>query len=273
VNRIVLALLLVLPSAALAQWKTVAPGVEYRHFVDSGRDIHVTRIDLLNQKLRVIASSEADRGLTVREFAKKRHAIVAINGDYFDKDMNPIGLAVGACGAWKGTRDTKREAVVAFGDGNRAHIDPEREVMDPPEPWIEAAVSGWPSIVVDCDARTSSELPGSDGFTRTAHPRTAVGLTFDRRQLVFVVADGRRANVPGLTLAELARFMADELSVCTALNLDGGGSTTMWVDGRIVNKPSDGFERPVADHLAIIASDDAVRCETIEVPMREATRK
>jgi exopolysaccharide biosynthesis protein len=66
-----------------------------------------------------------------------------------------------------------------------------------------------------------------------------------------VVADGRREGVPGLTLPELARLM-DDLGACTAVNLDGGGSSAMWVRDRIVNQPSDLIERPVANHLAVV---------------------
>jgi exopolysaccharide biosynthesis protein len=57
-----------------------------------------------------------------------------------------------------------------------------------------------------------------------------------------------------MTLPELAQFM-DELGACTALNLDGGGSSAMWVLDRIVNQPSDLVERPVANHLAVISID------------------
>lgn len=256
------------PLAAVDEWTDVAPGVHYRRYVERGRDIHVTRVDLANEAIRVIASTQADRGLRVSEFAKKRKALVAINADYFDSQFKPIGLAVGACGRWIETTDTAREGVVAFG-GKRARIIAQKEVMDPPEPWIDAAVSGWPMLVMGCEAFEATELPGSDAFTRAPHPRTAVGLTLDRQYLFLVVAEGRREGIPGLTLAELGEFMAEELGVCSAMNLDGGGSSAMWVDDRIVNSPSDGNERKVADHLAIILREDYAGCtdETKSVRM------
>jgi exopolysaccharide biosynthesis protein len=87
-------------------------------------------------------------------------------------------------------------------------------------------------------------------------------LSRDRKTLLIVVADGRRNGVRGLTLARLAQFMVEELGACTVMNLDGGGSSALWIDGRIVNQPSDGFERNVANHLAVIHARDEPRCDT-----------
>jgi len=70
------------------------------------------------------------------------------------------------------------------------------------------------------------------------------------------VADGRREGVPGLTLPELAALMV-ELGACTAVNLDGGGSTALWLRERIINQPSDGVERKVANHLGVIHRENA----------------
>ena len=253
-------LLFFLATAALAEdWKQVAPGVDYRRFRTESTDIHVARVDLTDN-LRVIATPESQRGLRVSEFAEKNHALVAINADYFDKEMKPIGLIVDACGAWEGTRDTTREGVVAVGDG-RAEIHPQKEVLEQPEEWMEAIVSGWPMIVKKCTALKASELPGSDAFTRAPHPRTAVGASRDRATLYFVVADGRREGVPGLTLSALARFMVEKLDVCAAMNLDGGGSSAMWIGDEIVNRPSDGEERRVANHLAVVHARDFIGCD------------
>jgi hypothetical protein len=79
------------------------------------------------------------------------------------------------------------------------------------------------------------------------HPRTAVGQTADGR-LLFVVADGRSSRSYGLTTWALARAMAD-LGAVTAMAFDGGGSSTLAFDGRLLNRPSDGYARPVATGL------------------------
>lgn len=81
-------------------------------------------------------------------------------------------------------------------------------------------------------------------------PRTAVGLTRDGR-ILLVVVDGRQTLSTGMSLLELALFLR-ELGAVTAMNLDGGGSSEMIVEGRIVNKPSDGKERRVGNGLAVV---------------------
>lgn len=270
--RILTIVVAVLAAAtAYADWQHVAPGVDYQEFAEGSMDVHVTRIDLTNDDLKVISTRESERGIKVSDFAKREKAIVAVNGDYFDSTFHPIGLTIGPCGQWIGTRDTTREGFLAVGDAT-ARISTQREVVDPPEQWMQAVVSGWPTLVRDCHALTSEELPGSNAFTRSPAPRTAVGLSQDGRTLYLVVADGRRAGVPGLTLAQLGSFMADRLNVCSAINLDGGGSTAMWVGNRIVNRPSDGVERPVGDHIAVVYRSDFVGCTPQDLAMISAAK-
>lgn len=232
----------------------MAPGVEYQRMTRGTIDAYVARVDLKNAKLRVIASEAGDRGLTVSEFAKKRNAIIAINADYFDEQQRPIGLARGACGTWtKGQKVGRKQGLVAVG---RKRAEIQQNTMKVKR-WMSGAVSGWPLINKDCAPLTA--LPGSDHFTLAPHPRTAVGLSKNGKTMYIVVTDGRREGVPGLTLPELATFM-DELGACTAMNLDGGGSSAMWVRDAVVNQPSDGVEREVGDHLAVIASSDFRGC-------------
>ena len=135
VRFVLLSLLLTL--SASAQWRAVAPGVDYRHIVRDTIDVHVARIDMKHPNTIVIATDRTERGLTVSEFAKKAKAIAAINGDYFD------------------------------------------------------------------------------------------------------------------------------LGVCEAMNLDGGGSSAMWIGDAIVNRPSDGAERKVGNHLAVVAAADYSGCPRI----------
>jgi exopolysaccharide biosynthesis protein len=247
-------------SALAADWKSIAPGLDYQEFAEGNIDVHVARIDLTSDNLMVVTTRESEKGLKVSDYAKKNKALVAINGDYFDDKFNPVGLTIGPCGQWANTKDTSREGIVAVGS-LRADIRKQSEVMDPPEDWIQTAISGWPILVKECTPLTATELPGSDVFTRSPHPRTAVGMTKDRKTLYLVVADGRRTGVPGMKLADLGTFMHDRLDACWAINLDGGGSSAMWVGDKVVNRPSDGVERRVADHLAVILKSDFAGCD------------
>ena len=94
-----------------------------------------------------------------------------------------------------------------------------------------------------------------DRFNTNRHPRTAAGRRADGT-VILLVADGRNALAAGLTMAELQQIMA-ALGCRDAINLDGGGSTTMVVRGAVVNHPSDNGqfdadgERPVANAIVI----------------------
>jgi exopolysaccharide biosynthesis protein len=89
------------------------------------------------------------------------------------------------------------------------------------------------------------------GFADARHPRTAVGVRADGR-ILLVTVDGRQPELSvGMTIAELATLLI-ELGAVEAVNMDGGGSTTMVVRGRVVNSPSDlTGERAVGDALLI----------------------
>ena len=67
------------------------------------------------------------------------------------------------------------------------------------------------------------------------NPRTAIGYTADN-DMIMVAVDGREGSSVGMTLMQLAGFMKS-LDCVNAMNLDGGGSTVMYVDGRVVNNP------------------------------------
>jgi len=232
-------------------WQPVAPGVEYRQVQRPGLDAHAVRVDLEASCVRVIASTASDRGLTVSGFAQRHSATAAVNGDYFDEQFDPVGFAMGDGVAWASASETpRRQEVVGLG-GRRVEIFPRSTPLREPEPWMTGAVSGWPMVVAQC--QPEPWLPGSDHFTRAPHPRTAVGLSDDGRKLLMLVADGRREGVPGPTLPELAELMV-EIGACTAVNLDGGGSSALWVLDRIVNQPSDGIERAVGNHLAVVTA-------------------
>ncbi|QOR66303.1 phosphodiester glycosidase family protein [Cytobacillus suaedae] len=91
-----------------------------------------------------------------------------------------------------------------------------------------------------------------------AHPRTAIGIKADGK-IFTIVLDGRSTNSVGMTLSELAVLMKD-LGAVDAITFDGGGSSTLAARQAgdqhvsVVNKPSDGFERSVANSLLFISN-------------------
>ncbi len=74
------------------------------------------------------------------------------------------------------------------------------------------------------------------GKARASNPRTAIGM-IDELHYVFVVSDGRTDESAGLSLSQLADFMKG-LGVTAAYNLDGGGSSTLYFNGQVINKPT-----------------------------------
>ncbi len=119
---------------------------------------------------------------------------------------------------------------------------------------VRQALGGLPEIVHDgrnvSAANADSEKVNS--YIRDEHhARTAIGVSREGRKVVLVVVNGDEKAIPGMTLSELTNLMV-RLGSYNALNLDGGGSSTMVVDGKIVNSPSDSTgERAVSNALVV----------------------
>jgi hypothetical protein len=116
-------------------------------------------------------------------------------------------------------------------------------------------IGGWPRILRDGEnvAGESATMEGTLSRNAEArHPRTAVGFSRDSSTLFVLTVDGRSENSGGMTLVELANVMR-ELGAWQAMNFDGGGSTTMVVEGKVVNHPSDKEgERAVGNALLVV---------------------
>ena len=90
----------------------------------------------------------------------------------------------------------------------------------------------------------------TDGKSKDRHPRSIIG--WNTEFLFLVVVDGRAPQVAvGMTYSELAK-LAQDLGCTEALNLDGGGSSTLWANGRVLNTPSDQAQRLVANALVLV---------------------
>jgi hypothetical protein len=121
---------------------------------------------------------------------------------------------------------------------------------------ITELIGGWPRLVRDgrsvFTALGFPENPGAAVFAKR-HPRSGIGFSRDGRILYFVTVDGRQNNSAGMSLPEFAKLMVS-LGIAQGLNLDGGGSTTLVVNGEVVNSPSDPTgERPVGNCLLLYA--------------------
>ncbi len=121
---------------------------------------------------------------------------------------------------------------------------------------VVLAIGGTPRILRN--GKISIEISAehvAEGFSTTRHPRTAIGLSKDRKTLYIVTVDGRQPALSiGVSLKDLAKYLKG-IGAWDALNLDGGGSTTMWVRGNVVNSPSDAAgPRTVSNALLIVST-------------------
>jgi hypothetical protein len=120
--------------------------------------------------------------------------------------------------------------------------------------WPQLAVGGWPRVVQGGRnvAPLADSLEGTfPRFSAARHPRSAIALSADSSQLLLVVVDGRRPWSVGMSLAELGDALL-ALGASEGMNLDGGGSSVLWLDGAVVNHPSDpAGERAVGNALVV----------------------
>jgi hypothetical protein len=117
----------------------------------------------------------------------------------------------------------------------------------------KTAIGGGPLLVRD-GRRQKIILPAMESYEYTSmverHPRTAVG--WNKEYYFLVEVDGRQKNLSvGMTLEELSAYLV-KLGCEMAMNLDGGGSATLWYDGKVQNRPCDGYERPIANSLIVV---------------------
>lgn len=268
-------LLLLGSASALAEdvWTGPYAGVRHLHRTDGRNDLHAMVVDLGAAEISFVATRPEDRGLPVGDFARKYGAEIAFNANYFDGGYRPCGMAAGDGVSWGDSYEEQCNASIGLGRLNEALAFDSSEVLRGPfpEPWMTDVVSGKPWLVRDGVVQGGWVAPG---HIEGHHPRTAIGLSRDRRTLFVVVADGRQRGARGLDGNELASLLS-ELGAWDALNLDGGGSSELWVrrEGGTQNHPSDGRGRGVGNHLGIRVtrrtSFYAARVRAV-TPLREA---
>ena len=174
-------------------------------------------------------------------------------------DTTVAGVAIPFDGAvviaGRAASDSVRDALLALRPGDTVSLSVSITPRHPRD-----AVGGRPRLVRDSAIVSDVDSVGGAGFATTRHPRTAVGIRADGRVLLVVVDGRQKPYSDGMTLRELANLML-ALGARDAINLDGGGSTTLvYVDAprngslRVANKPSDQQgERAVGNALGVIS--------------------
>jgi exopolysaccharide biosynthesis protein len=220
----------------------------------------------VNQRKKNHFSVAAEKQLlrNTSDFGKSAKAIAALNGTFFDiknggsvdyirsngQEINSTRLN------GKGERAVHQKAALLINKGKLSIAT-----------WD--GTNGWEQNIKADDIMVSGPLllrnnmnvlvPDTGSLVKLRHPRTAVAKV--KNKILLVAVDGRSETGSGMSLSELASFL-HWLHATDGINLDGGGSTTLWVDSRsvqgIVNHPSDnqkpdrkGDERKVANALLV----------------------
>ncbi|MBB3194823.1 phosphodiester glycosidase family protein [Roseateles terrae] len=241
------------PAAAVVlSWSPVdgATGLLYaRDAATKGQVLHWLRLDLQDPTLALRLTPPRDRGRPLDQFEGATQALAAVNASFFTSRFEPRGWTLSAGEAWT--------SILAADDSpwlhcdTRQHCDMQLTPPVPAPPPGGLAVAGTPWLIRDGSPRQASD-DNSCNFCKVRHPRTAIGLDASRRFLTVVVVEGRQPGAVGMTLAELAQHLRSQ-GVAQALNLDGGGSTALLLQGRLVtgrpfNEPG---LRPLANALMV----------------------
>ena len=185
------------------------------------------------------------------ETAANNKAILAVNGDYYGANTTGYVIRNGVV-----YRDTVREDssngdLAIYKDGSfkivyEDQVSADQLVKD----GVVNLLAFGPALVENGEivVNTKSEV----GQSMASNPRTAIGI-IDENHYIIIVSDGRTSESQGLSLYEMAEVMKS-YGVKTAYNLDGGGSSTMYFNGQVINKPTTNgniSERAVSDIVYI----------------------
>jgi hypothetical protein len=255
-----------------------APGLAYFDLrtLEEPWAIHLIRLDLgrCELGLRVLRAPKQEgkagghspvtrllvSGEGTAEGAQGPVMLAGVNGDFFTPEGLPVGTEVvggdirrigrrpalawrPGVDPWMGVPGTEGDSVLTLGwDLSRAEPDGATEV-----------VGGFPLLLKGGSRVGDLGVADSPSFAAARHPRTAVGFDPSGDFLWIVVVDGRQPGYSeGMTLPELASLM-EKLGAEEAVNLDGGGSSVMVLEGLAVSQPSDAAgERPVVNALGIV---------------------
>ncbi|SKB72680.1 phosphodiester glycosidase family protein [Daejeonella lutea] len=197
------------------------------------------------RKLMLDLGFDAKKLITTSDFGQNTNSIAALNGTFFDianggsvDFIKSDGIVINESRLPKnGLRVGHQASALVFKNGkltiSKFNGDPSWEQSLDGE---DVMVTG-PLLILD----QKDEKLDSNAFSKTRHPRTAVAVTKNNRVLLITV-DGRNENSAGMSLFELTKLMR-WLNSDDAINLDGGGSTTLWLKGYegngVVNYPTD----------------------------------
>ena len=244
----------------------LAPGLIWKSshtFLEDSipQNINILMVNLHKRNVSVLYNPKEN--IPTSKQASGAKAIAAINGGFFNIKDGGSATYIKTAGGISDADSAKQWVKNSNMTGsilidNKGHVSISRHM---PNSWYDSH-SEFPDILVTgpllLKDRTKALLPETS-LVITKHPRTSIGLV-SKHKILLVTLDGRTADAQGMTLLKMTDLMLS-LRCKDAVNLDGGGSTTMWIYGKpfngIVNMPCDNKkfdhegERAVSDILII----------------------
>lgn len=262
--------------------EVVAPGVQYRFAEAPGGPwrVHLLSMDAARCELgfTVLPRPAVGGRAKVTELADPATAgvLAAINGDFFTEEGRPLGIEVSrgevrarspraafawhpGSGPWFGIPSAQADSLLFLGwtlPFGRADGSTE-------------AIAGFPALLMEGEPVGDLEVSARPSFAAERHPRTAIAYDRPGQTAWLVVVEGRLGESAGMSLPELTELLL-ALGATEALNLDGGGSSAMVIQGRLVSRPADASgERAVANALGL--RRDAGFCDVPQAPAVPST--
>lgn len=200
--------------------------------------IHVATVTMKGDASIKTALADETYGRNVKAktstTAQSVNAVLAVNGDYYGARDAGYVIRNGQL-LRSDSQDANQEDLVIYQDGSFEIIrEGDITAQELLNKGAVQVLSFGPALIENSQVAVDSA--DEVGKAMASNPRTAIGI-IDDKHYVLVVSDGRTDESKGLSLKELADFMK-ELKVTTAYNLDGGGSSTMYFNGQIINKPT-----------------------------------
>ena len=218
-------------------------------------DIYVADVVLESAGSLKTALADSSYGRNIKEAtsvtAQNVNAVLAVNGDFYGARSSGYVIRNGVLYRSSSAGEEQEDLVISAAGDFSIIKEGQTSAQALLDGGAQQVLSFGPGLIEN-GAVTVSE---SDevGRSKASNPRTALGQ-IDSLHYVFVVSDGRTNESTGLSLYQLAEFM-QSLGVQTAYNLDGGGSSTMYYNGSVINNPTtDGStikERSVSDIVYI----------------------
>ena len=242
-----------LSGTSLGTAKTDDYSITVTQYQEYDTAIYVADITVSSAEIIKTALADDTYGKNITAYtstiASENQAVLAINGDYYGAQESGYVIRNGV--AYRETSDGE-DILVLYADGSMKVLDSDdvtvQELLDQ---GVWQAWSFGPGLLSDRVVTVGENTEVSRAMN--SNPRTAIGQ-IDDNHYVFVVSDGRTDESKGLSLYELAEFM-ENLGCRTAYNLDGGGSSTMYFNGSVVNNPTTNGrikERAVSDIVYIV---------------------